>query len=132
MQPAYSETWPLRLNLNYVEDHIHNRALWAADARAPLPAKSARRRKIRAQTGKALSRRVRASLSRARRPDAFCAAIGAGEAQDGQGHVTLKLQGSPDTAQMYVIVPKSGRAFRLHDQRQAFRRTAGMGASAIR
>lgn len=35
--PSYSDVAPQRLNLNYVEDHVRNRAIWAADAGAPLP-----------------------------------------------------------------------------------------------
>jgi len=35
--PSYSDVAPQRLNLNYVEDHTRNRAIWAADAGSPLP-----------------------------------------------------------------------------------------------
>lgn len=35
--PPFSEAAPQRLNLNYVEDQIRNRAFWAADTAAPLP-----------------------------------------------------------------------------------------------
>ena len=103
-QPAYSETWPLRLNVNYVEDHIRNRALWAADAHAPLP----------------LSLRAAAKFeSKPEKPypgafaEAYLAPAGpmrfdppTANVTRGKNNVTLSLHGSPDTAQMYLIVPK--------------------------
>ncbi len=105
LQPAYSESAPLRLNFNYVEDHIHHHAYWAADARAPLPPP------------------VRAAAKFANKPEkpypgaygeAYLAPAGAmrfqppaAQVSAQNGHVTLHLQGSADASQMYLIVPKA-------------------------
>jgi hypothetical protein len=37
LQPAYSPLKPQRLNVNYVDDHVANRGIWAVDTGAPLP-----------------------------------------------------------------------------------------------
>jgi len=37
MQPAYSPSAPQRLNINFVDDHITGRALWAVDTADTLP-----------------------------------------------------------------------------------------------
>jgi hypothetical protein len=106
LQPAYSETWPLRLNLNYVEDHIHNRALWAADAHAPLPQSLRAAAKFGREPGKPYPGAFTDAYLAPAGPMRF-APPSAQVIREGQGRVTLTLRGSPDTSQMYVIVPKS-------------------------
>ena len=106
LQSAYSETWPQRLNINYVEDHVHNRALWAVDARAPLPQSLRAAAKFGAEPEEPYpgafteAYLAPAGAMRFAPPSAEVTA-------QGRGHVTIHLQGSPQTSQMYVIVPKS-------------------------
>jgi len=106
LQPAYSETWPLRLNLNYVEDHIHNRALWAVDAHAPLPPSLRAAAKFGSKPEKPYPGAFTEAYLAPAGPMRF-APPKADVTQEAPGRVTLQLHGSPDTAQMYVIVPKA-------------------------
>lgn len=105
LQPAYSATAPLRLNINYVEDHIYNHAFWAADARAPLPLALRKAAKFGGEPKKpypgAFGEAYLAPASPMRlQPPSAVASLR-------KGHVTLQLQGSPETSQMYLIVPKA-------------------------
>lgn len=111
LQPAYSETAPLRLNLNYVEDHAKGRAMWAADANAPLPASL----RAAANFGTTPEKPHPATYQ-----DAYIApagamrfapptAIVASAVQAGGRRVTLTYQGSANAAQMYLAVPKDAQ-----------------------
>jgi hypothetical protein len=105
LQPAYSAAAPLRLNINYVEDHIHNHAYWAADARAPLPSKL----RAAAKFGAVPEQPYPGAFT-----EAYLAPAGPMRFQppsalvtQQSGPVALHLQGSADTSQMYLVIPKS-------------------------
>jgi hypothetical protein len=38
IQPAFSSITPQRLDVDFVDDHVTGKALWAIDTQAPLPA----------------------------------------------------------------------------------------------
>ena len=105
LQPAYSATAPLRLNINYIEDHIHSHAFWAADARAPLPPPL----RAAAKFGLKPEKPYPGAFT-----DAYLAPAGAmrfapptAQVTQQNGRVTLHLQGSADASQMYLVVPKA-------------------------
>lgn len=104
-EPAYSEIAPLRLNLNYVEDHSAKRALWAADANAPLP----QNLRAAAKFGNAPEEPYPSAYQKAYIAPAGALRFSSPTAsitRNGKT-VTLALHGSPKTSQMYVSVPKA-------------------------
>ncbi len=111
MQPAYSATQPLRLNVNYVEDHDAKTAVFAADANAPLPAS------MRAAAAFSATPQKPYPFSRG---DAYVAQAGAPRfaapsatvatsAIPGGRHIALTVNGSADTAQMALVIPKAAK-----------------------
>jgi hypothetical protein len=103
--PSYSEVAPQRLNLNYVEDHVRNRAIWAADAGAPLPDA------------------LRSAASFSATPEqafpvafqkAYVAPAGKFEFDPptatvnatSKNRITLTLHGSERAQQMFLVIPK--------------------------
>jgi hypothetical protein len=109
LQPAYSEIAPLRLNINYVEDHDKGRALWAADANAPLPPSLRAAAKFGTTAGKPYPAAwTKAYVADAGKPRFAAATATVVQTTQGQRrHVVLSLHGSPDASQMYLIVPKA-------------------------
>ncbi len=109
LQPAYSAMAPQRLNVAYVEDHATGKAVFAADAAAPLPAA------MRATA--AFSQTPDSPYAFARVPayiaDAGAPRLAAPTADVSQSalpngrRVTLALHGSGQTAQMALVVPES-------------------------
>lgn len=101
LMPPFSAAAPQRLNLTYVEDHVRSRALWAADASAPLP------------------QALRAAANFSATPEqatpinffpvyvapAVKLHLPAPTAKLDKGH-ELTLTGSKEAAQMFVIIPK--------------------------
>lgn len=117
LQPAYSATAPLRLNFNYVEDHVHNHAFWAADAYAPLPRALRAAAKFSDEPRKPYPGAFAKTYVAPAGPMRFQPPTAQVSTQN--GHVTLRLQGSADTAQIYLIVPKSAglTAFTINGKR---------------
>ncbi|HEX3675611.1 MAG TPA: M20/M25/M40 family metallo-hydrolase [Rhizomicrobium sp.] len=111
LQPAYSAIAPLRLNVNYVEDHDTGRAVFAADANAKLPS--------------AMRRAAVFSASPQRpypfaRGDAYVAQAGAPRFAaptaavtitplPGGRRIALAIRGSADTGQMAIVIPKAAK-----------------------
>jgi len=112
-QPAYSAADPQRLNVTYVEDHLKDRALWAATAAGTVP----------------LPPSMRAAAPFSKKPEApYAFAIGLDYVADagkpklppprvevsvlppqGADHiVALRLHGSEQADQMYVVIPRGG------------------------
>jgi hypothetical protein len=106
--PSYSEAAPQRLNLNYVEDHVRNRAIWAADTTAPLPDN------LRAAAKFSLvpERAYPAAFSKAYIAPAgkfmFEPPQASVSASANTPHrVTIAMHGSAKAGQMLLVVPKS-------------------------
>jgi hypothetical protein len=111
LQQAYSPSQPQRLNITYVEDNLKGRALWAADATAPLPGG------LRAAADFSSEPEVPYAFARG---EAYVAQAGTPKLPapqvdvsvkppDGTYHdVTLTLHGSDAADQMFVVIPKGG------------------------
>ena len=106
--PAYSAVSPQRLNINYVENHITGKAMWAADADAPLP-QSLRKVADFSNTptrvtplSRGLSYVAPAGALRFLPPQAQMIS----NMRAGKGHVaSFNLRGSAGTAQMFLSIP---------------------------
>jgi hypothetical protein len=107
MQPAYSAIAPQRLNIAYVEDA--GRALFAADANAPLPAAMRKAADFSAKPENPYPfARVAAYVAPAGAPRfAPPSATLSQSAIPGGRAITLMLHGSAGAAQMMLIIPKS-------------------------
>ncbi len=114
-EPAYSEIAPQRLNLNYVYDGASGKAVWAADAAAPLPL-ALRQAAIFSTTPEKpfAASWSRAWLAPAPKGDlqAPRAAIVTNQMDGKLRRVTLALSGSPEAAMMWLMV--SGKAGLSH------------------
>lgn len=103
--PSYSDVAPQRLNLNYVEDHIQNRAIWAADAGAPLPdaLRSAAKFSVTPQQAfpVAFQKAYIASAGKFQ----FAAPTATVTAAS-KRKITVTLHGSDGAEQMFLVVPK--------------------------
>ncbi|HEY2069209.1 MAG TPA: M20/M25/M40 family metallo-hydrolase [Rhizomicrobium sp.] len=109
LQPAYSAMEPQRLNVAYVEDHTTGKAVFAADAGAPLPA-AMRATAPFAQTPESpyAFARIPAYIAPAGalRFPAPTASVSQSTLPNGR-RVTLALHGSAEAGQMVLVVPDS-------------------------
>ncbi|MBU6444409.1 MAG: M20/M25/M40 family metallo-hydrolase [Alphaproteobacteria bacterium] len=106
--PAYSAIAPQRLNLNYVYDIASGKAVWAADAAAPLPASLRAAAPFSAKPEKPYAASwARAFLAPAPKGDLQLpgAAIVTNQLDGKLRRVTLALSGSPQAAMMWLLVP---------------------------
>ncbi|HTO41482.1 MAG TPA: M20/M25/M40 family metallo-hydrolase [Rhizomicrobium sp.] len=107
LMPAFTAQTPQRLNLTYVDDHTRNRALWAADANAPLPAALRAAAAFSAKPEQATPINffpayiAPAGTPRFAAPGVKLAPITGGYA--------LTLAGSNAADQMFVIIPKAAK-----------------------
>ena len=115
-QPAYSESAPQRLNLNYIVDNATGDATWAADATAPLPPALRAAAKFSEEPEQPYSSSWRkaylapAERAAVRMPGATILA----NAREGLTRtVTLGLNGSPDAAMMTLVVPGAAKLRRI-------------------
>lgn len=107
-QPAYSAIAPQRLNLNYVYDGASGKAVWAADAGAPLPPGLREAAKFSATPEKPYAASwTRAFLAPAPHGDLPVpgAVIVANQMDGSLRRVTLSFAGSPAAAMMWLVVP---------------------------
>jgi hypothetical protein len=112
LQPAFSAIAPQRLNITYLEDHAAKRAVWAADATAPLP-QGLREAAHFSQTPEKLSAFAFG--------ESYVAPAGAVHmtpprieamvlpVRDGLRRINLSLSGSANTARMFIVVPKTAQ-----------------------
>jgi hypothetical protein len=118
MQPAYSAMAPQRLSISYVQQS--DRALWAVDALAPVPAsmkavaKFAEKPERLSPFAWSSSYVAPADNLKLRLPTAK---LIANQKSDGGRRVTLALQGSDDANQMALILtnPKGLKAIDIKD-----------------
>lgn len=108
LQPAYSSVSPQRLNIDFVDDHITGKALWAIETGAPLP---------KAFRDAAPFSATQQQVTTLLRQGAFVAPAGAtrfampaasiSSSPQGAGRtVTLKLHASAFANRVIVVVPK--------------------------
>ena len=115
-QPAYSESAPQRLNLNYIVDNATGDARWAADATAPLPPALRAAAKFSETPEQPYSSSWRkAYLAPAERAAVrMPAATILVNARAGLTRtVTLGLNGSPDAAMMTLVMPGAAKLRRV-------------------
>ena len=122
LQPAYSRTQAQRLSIRYVEDATTKKASWALDAGAPIPASLRCCSEFLERTCPAAAEAVPTVLHallrairgiRHRPPTSLSDAIVAGSHR-----VTIPLHGSPQSATMGIVIPKSAklRSIDIHGQ----------------
>jgi hypothetical protein len=103
--PSYSEVAPQRLNLNYVEDHVRNRAIWAADAGAPLPDALRSAASFSATPEQAFPvafQKAYVAPAGKFEFDPPAATVNA----TSKNRITLTLHGSERAQQMFLVIPK--------------------------
>ncbi len=124
LQPAYSRTQAQRLSIRYVEDATTKKASWALDAGAPIPASLRSAAKFSKEPVLLLPNPF---------PPFYTAPAGdpryAPPAADilsdtivaGLHRVTISLHGSPQSATMGIVIPKSAklRSIDIHGQHLA-------------
>jgi hypothetical protein len=103
--PPYSEAAPQRLNLNYVEDHVRNRAIWAADAGAPLPDSLRSAAAFSAKPEQAAPVAFQKAYVAPAGKFRFPAPVATAKTISAK-RVTVTLHGSAKSAQMFLVVPK--------------------------
>jgi hypothetical protein len=108
MQPAYSEITPQRLSINFIDDHVSNKALWSVDTPATLPRALrdvepfSREPQMASPIAFQRSYVADAGATRFAAPSATVIS-----SPDAKGRsVTLRLAGSPQANRMFVVVPK--------------------------
>jgi hypothetical protein len=111
MQPAYSETSPQRLDINYVEDTTTHRTFWSADAAAPLPPALRKVANFSAEPVKAMpfgfNQLAYVATEGAARFSPPTADVRVAQAGDGVRRVTVILHASAFTNQVVLAVPKA-------------------------
>jgi len=122
LEPAFNPAAPQRLNVDFLDDHVNNKSLWAIDTSAPLP--EAFRRAM------SFSDKPVAATPLLYRPE-YVAPAGANRypppaaafenIADATGRlVTLTLQGSERTNEMLLIVPKGSGLDRIEFEGKQF------------
>ncbi len=110
--PSYSEVAPQRLNLNYIEDHTTNRALWTADAGAPLPSSLRDAAAFSGEPQQAYA--IALQKAYVARAGAFQFAPPQASATISGSQVKITLHGSTNTQQMFLVVPKAAQLKAVH------------------
>ena len=109
MQPAYSEITPQRLSINFIDDHVANKALWSVETPATLPRALrdvdpfSREPQFASPIAFQRSYVADAGATRYAAPSATIASLPLGKGRS----VTLTLAGSPQANRMFVVVPKN-------------------------
>jgi hypothetical protein len=124
LQPAYSRTQAQRLSIRYVEDSTSQRASWALDAGAPLPASLRAAAHFSQDPVQLLPKPVPAyhvAAAGGLRYPAPRADVVSDAVVGGARRVTIQLHGSPQAATMGIVVPKSARlrSIDIHGQHLA-------------
>lgn len=122
MQPAHSEIAPQRLNIDFVDDHVAGRTVWAIDTRGSLPkafrdaAPFSRKPERIAPTRFQPSYVAPAGASRFAAP----AAVVTSTPQGSGRRVTITLQGSVDANEMFVAVPGEAGLVKIEFEGKTF------------
>ena len=109
LEPSFSIAAPQRLSITYVQDRNH--AEWAADASAPLPRPLREAASFSAKPQRNSAIGPLSYMAPAGRPHfpPPTATVIAPRSVGPLRRITLALHGSPQTAQMYVTVPKAAQ-----------------------
>jgi len=122
LQPAFSTLAPQRLNVDFIDDHVDGKALWAIDTGAPLPAPFRAVMPFSATPEKAspiMFQQAFVASAGATRYAAPDAAIFT--APQGQGRkVTLTFDGSERTNEILLVVPNGAGLSRVEIEGKSF------------
>ena len=130
--PPYSEAAPQRLNLNYVEDHVRNRVIWAADASAPLPDSLAAAANFSTKPDMAypvaFQQAYIAPAGKFRFPEPT-----ASVSANSHHQVAIVLAGSDQAAQMFLVIPRDAnlKAVQIADWQIAVKPTSFNSGNTI-
>ena len=122
LQPAYSAIAPQRLNISFIDDHVTDKALWAVDTSAPLPATLRAAMPFSATRVKASPVAFQSSFVATAGALRFIApTASSASASFGSGRrVVLGLNGSTLANRMFVVVPKSAGLVRIEIEGKSF------------
>lgn len=130
-QPAYSAIAPQRLDIDFVDDHVAGKSLWAAETTGPLPKSlrdalpfSTQRHPVTPLT----FTNAYAAPAGAVRYAAPTASISSVPSGTGRA-VTLALHGSPQANRMVLVVPKDAGLVRAEIDGQSFAPAAGVSTT---
>jgi hypothetical protein len=108
LRPAYTAIMPQRLSIQYIEDNVRHRTLWAADANAPLPPSLKDAAAFSSEPEKPApfafqkSYVATAGTPRLAPPTASVSTVKTGDGEK----ITLMLHGSADANQMILAIPR--------------------------
>jgi len=122
LQPAFSTSSPQRLNVDFIDDHVSGKALWAVDTGAPLPAAFRAAMPFSAAPEKASPLMYQPAYVAAAGPTRFAepdAAIAT--APQGSGRkVTLTFDGSDRSNEIILVVPNGAGLNRVELEGRSF------------
>jgi len=115
LQPAYSKSAPQRLNINFVDDHVAGRALWAVDTADTLPKTLREAAPFSSERQRAWPINFQPSFVAPAGATRFAApAAEVTTALRGEGRrVVLKLQASPSADRVFLLVPNEAGLVRI-------------------
>ncbi len=122
LQPAYSTIAPQRLNINFVDDHVTNKAAWGLETGAPIPA-SFRAARPFSEKPEQVTPLARQGMYLAPAGDTRFDAPSADAviAPQGKGRtITLTVHASDRANRVVVVVPKSASLTRIDFRGQTF------------
>jgi hypothetical protein len=122
LQPAYSPAAAQHLNFDFIDDHVADKSLWAAETSAPLP-KALRAAAPFSQTREQASPILfQPAYVTPPGPTRFAAPTAAvANAPDGAGRrVTLTLSGGQGANRMFVVIPKGADLSRIDSDGHRF------------
>jgi hypothetical protein len=122
LQPAFSPLSPQRLNVDFLDDHVNNKSLWAIDTQAPLPEAFRHVMPFSDKPIKASPISSQPAYLAPAGPNRFPPPTAAFEnIADATGRlVTLTLQGSERTNEMLLVVPRNSGLDRIEFEGKRF------------
>jgi hypothetical protein len=122
LEPAYSPLAPQRLDINFLDDHVGNKSLWAINTQAPLPEAFRRVMTFSDNPTQATPISSQPAYLAPAGANRFTPPTAAFEnIADATGRlVTLTLQGSERTNEMLLAVPKNSGLDRIEFEGKRF------------
>jgi hypothetical protein len=122
LQPAFSPLAPQRLNVDFLDDHVSNKSLWAIDTQAPLPEAFRHVMPFSDKPIKASPLSTQPAYVAPAGANRFAQPVAAFEnIADATGRlVTMTLQGSERTNEMLLVVPKNSGLDRIEFEGKRF------------
>ena len=122
LQPAFSPLAPQRLNVDFLDDHVSNKSLWAIDTQAPLPETFRHVMPFSDKPIKASPLSTQPAYLAPAGANRFAQPVAAFEnIADATGRlVTMTLQGSERTNEMLLVVPKNSGLDRIEFEGKRF------------